>query len=313
MKIAVLSHLVWDAGDNPVELEQGVSVCPLRESKVQSLCKQISREDEDYYSFGTADDLAYIMISEDVNDELFPYFNSPHSILSEIRNLLTILTFVPFSPCMVLTSKDEFESVWVKAPVGDFNDITELLNAGLDGVSHNNHEGSVNLVIVRSRHGVFTSDVASMFTKCHSILSKLSSDKGLDNHRVYNAFCYFFYSWNAHSIEHLCINLSVVIESLFSPASQQEVSHQTSFNFSRFMGGDRNEMFAHYDLLKKFYGLRSKIVHGGKVDSGELYLIVPRVFFLCLDAMLKILSNEVVAAAFSSSKNRDRMFKEWIF
>jgi hypothetical protein len=148
---------------------------------------------------------------------------------------------------------------------------------------------------------------------CWKTQARLLSTGDMDNHRIDNALSYFFYSWRSYDLDHVCLNLAIVLESLFSPSSAQEISQQIAFNVSRFCEEDPAERQSVYKTVKRFYGLRSQIVHGGKAKYRDLVALTPEMFHLCAKLLKSIMSNYALARQFCHEKERTALFNKWMF
>jgi Apea-like HEPN len=62
----------------------------------------------------------------------------------------------------------------------------------------------------------------------------------------------------------------IALESMFSKEST-EVTYRVSMRAARFIGGTADERGELRERLKRSYGVRSKIVHGGRVDARRLH------------------------------------------
>ena len=114
-------------------------------------------------------------------------------------------------------------------------------------------------------------------------------------------------------MDQTCINLAIVLESLFSPTNQMELTHQISFNASQFLGDDKEEKRLLYKLFKRFYSLRSKIVHGNIPDHKELFVVTSVIFILCSEILKKIYLDIGIAKFFIEDKKRSELFSNWMF
>lgn len=112
---------------------------------------------------------------------------------------------------------------------------------------------------------------------------------------------------------HVCVNLAVVLETLFSPASPTELSHRIAFHVCRFCGDNEAERVKLFKMVKKFYGLRSKIVHGDTPKDSELYDLTPRVFDLVAWLLSRLLSDWNLIEIFGNEKRRRELMDHWLF
>ena len=131
--------------------------------------------------------------------------------------------------------------------------------------------------------------------------------------RIHNALDFFFYAWRSYYMPHVCMNLAIVLETLFSPAANTDISQRVAFHVCRFCGNSEDERVALFTMIKKFYGLRSKIVHGDKPKEHELYELTPRVFHLVAWLLSRLLSDWELVETFGNDKKREKMMNQWLF
>jgi|GEM_PF-2098929 len=310
MKSAVLVHLLgWCSERTSFELGGGVSLCRTDGSDVEKLylhlCRTQNVDQGEPFHFPS-----HILLSEEAHDELFPYWGGPFSVVSRVCNVITVCTSNPFGMCRLISSSDDFQTAWIPSSViYEQNPDLEILRAYPDFL-----KVSADSVMTMGEHFPRLDDAALNGIKtCWSNQLKLLSSRETDNHRIDNALSYFFYSWRSYYVEHMCLNLAVVLESLFSPSSQQELSHQIAFNVSRFCGQTPEERAVTYKTTKRFYAVRSQIVHGGKAKHYDLYTLTPEVFHLCARILKAILSDYALALRFCQEEKRRAYFKEWLF
>jgi hypothetical protein len=308
MKSAVLIHTIgWDSDLTNVELKKGVNICKTVGSDVEKLYHYLcSAENVDQ---GEAFDYeSHIIVDESAHDELFPYWQGPHSIISRICNIIAIFLSYPPGMCRIIITKDDFKTSRISEIIYDHNDNLDFLRAEPDQIKIVN-KGEIHVN-----------------ESCKSLTNE-SLDKikrGFDNQlaiesknkkwfRLENALCYFFNSWRSYQMEHVCLNLAIAIESLFSPASNTELSHRIAFNMSRFYGTNRKERESVYDLIRNFYNLRSKIAHGDEAKDEDLYTITPRVFNIVSKVLQRILLNEETIETFCDKNKLASLFRDWAF
>lgn len=130
--------------------------------------------------------------------------------------------------------------------------------------------------------------------------------------RVINAFDFYYFSWNSINLHSTTINLSVVLETLFSPSSTNELSHQIAYNVAKFLYSDRKERIAGYQFVKKFYSIRSKLVHGGDIKSQDLVIVV-EFFKLISSILLTILTDITLFNTFNEDRMRKKFLEEFLF
>ncbi|NQY01305.1 MAG: hypothetical protein HRT70_09325 [Flavobacteriaceae bacterium] len=130
--------------------------------------------------------------------------------------------------------------------------------------------------------------------------------------RIDNILSFFYFSWHTLSLELRAISLSIVLETLFSPHSNSEITHQIAFNVANFAGNEKEDKKELYNRVKKYYSIRSKLVHGEKVKEAELNLIKPFFEFIC-EIILKILIDRNLILTFDDNEKRREFLKDNLF
>jgi hypothetical protein len=133
------------------------------------------------------------------------------------------------------------------------------------------------------------------------------------NNRIKQALNSFFYSWNNFSLEQMCLNLSIVLETLFSPTSNNELSHRIGYNYCYFISEDKTNREKNYKFFKNFYTIRSKIVHGSTVEYDTLCDVVPKMYISICKLLEKILTHKDLQAIFNDDGVRNKTFNDWLF
>jgi len=312
MKSAVLIHVLdWRSDATDFALEGGVRLCRTQGSEVEKLyhhlCETDNVDQGEPFSYSS-----HILLSDETHDELFPYWGGPFSVISRCCNIITVCTSSPPGMCRLICTKDDFRSLCIPSEIiyeeSDDADILRTYHPDWLSVSS---DGTVTATNVRAP--LLDATTMQEIAACWSTHLKLLSTSDINNHRIDNALGYFFYAWRSYYLEHACLNLAIVLESLFSPPSAQEVSHQIAFNVSRFCEKTPLEREAIYKMIKHFYGTRSQIVHGGKAKDRDLYIFTPQVFHLCARVLKSILSNYSLSLRFCREEERSTLFNEWMF
>ena len=310
MQTAILIHcLGWESQSTEVDLEAGLKLCRTEGTKVEKLyhklCKRNEVDQGDPFYFPT-----HILIDDSMHDDLFPYWGGPHSIVSICCNLISICISQPLSMCRLITSKDNFRTSWVTSTIYEASEDSDIIRAR---PKIENFKGNDLLPFQVESIGDLGDSTIHEIGKCLKTISEVQNSNKTDNHRIDNALNYFFYAWRSYHLEQVCLNLAIVLESLFSPSQAQELSHQIAFNTAHFIGNEAKDKEQVYKTIKQFYNLRSQIVHGGKAKERDLFLLTPEVFHLCAFILKKILSSDDLAMCFSSEKARSEIVRTWMF
>jgi hypothetical protein len=290
LKFAILIHILdWDFNETEYIIDNGISLIHIRDHPIEklyhSLFKEKGIDDEEPFMFNTA----LVLYDETNEDHSFYPSASPQSLSSIFLNLLTILNGASIGICRVIGSKDNFDTSWGTYELYDAltENVYELTEVRIE-------LNKQNLELV------------------HRIWNNLKIVWASGHSRIDNALTFYYLSWNTHTFEQTAISLSIVIETLFSPDSNTELSHQIAFNLAKFMGetkADRNEK---YGLIKKYYSIRSKLVHGDSIKNAELDSI-PIFFNLISNVFLKILIDKELIVLFNDNAMRKVYLKDKLF
>ena len=69
------------------------------------------------------------------------------------------------------------------------------------------------------------------------------------------------------------VEIFVALEALLGDGQTNELSHKMSTRAVRLLGGSSAERLRTFTLLKKFYEVRSKVMHTGKLDPARRYTV----------------------------------------
>ena len=80
------------------------------------------------------------------------------------------------------------------------------------------------------------------------------------------------------SVEDRLLDIMMALEALVltdsgKPEDRGELSFRLALRLARFLGKDAGDMQRIFSLAKKAYGLRSKVIHGGQLESGEVGVV----------------------------------------
>ncbi len=226
-------------------------------------------------------------------NEPYAHFADPYNAFCRLANLVVVATRSPIGYARM---------IWPKPP-GWPGDTTALLWSVAEWTGHLEGDGpwaSVTPETVRT--------VAQMWQRAN-----LAGPDSLYRSRINTALTYFQHSWRSHHVEQACLHLSVALEVLFAPHSQGETTHQISFNVAHFLGSRGSQREELYDATRKFYAVRSSVIHGGTVDYAKLAPAVVEMFKLLASAFQRILTAKDIAAKFESDMDRKRMFRAFLF
>lgn len=291
MKYAVLLHLVdWEFPEAAnIDLGGGVQICQFKRSPIQKiyegLCTDLGFDDGEPFLYGS-----YLLVEPQKGRMTFDIYDVYNDV-SRLCNALTICFDAPVGMSRVLILTDFLEYTGVTVMAWEQSAITDFLPKD---------------------RGAIKQESQKQIKALWSSVGKLRDD--YESYRRLNmALIYFNYSWRGLNLDQVCINLSIVLESLFSPSSNTELSHQISYNACCFIGRDKDDRSRIYKMIKQFYRIRSKLVHGDWPDNQKLADLTPQVFVLCAEILRRILCDAVLLQKFSSNRERLDMFKQWLF
>lgn len=292
MKFAILIHLLdWGLEDNEFILDEGLTFVNLNAHPVGKLYKKICKVDRvdegDPYGYDTA----LVLYDDTGEDHLFFPTASKYSLSTTFVNLLTIIYKGTLGQCRVIASKDNFKTLHGTYML--YESQTEFID---------------DLVVLHSK---FDKQNIQLLKSIWENL-KATYTKDIQNLRIDNALNFFYLSWNTLTLEQTGICLSIVLETLFSPHSNNELIHQISYNVAKFSGTNKQQMKDVYKYIKKYYSIRSKLVHGETINENELKSIPLFFKFIC-DLILKIISDQNLIHTFNDNKLRKEFIENQMF
>lgn len=291
MKYALLIHTLDWKYDNPeFIIDDHISFVKLEDHPVDtlynSLCEESGLDDGEPYFFKSA-----LILTDSDDNKMFPT-SDPQSISSTLMNLLTIIHHGTIGYCRIISSLDNFKTsrytfeLYDEHSMGIF-DHSEADKSKLD---------QRNLQLLQRI--------------CTNLKAKATTK--VKYPRINNALDYFYLAWNVHTLEQTAIGLSIVMETLFAPHSNVEISHQVSFNVAKFFGETKKARQGVYKMIKKYYSIRSKIVHGDNINADD-YNSIPDLFKFVSSILLKILSDKNLIILFNDNKLRKQYLDNLLF
>ncbi|QYY33570.1 hypothetical protein K2O51_31565 (plasmid) [Cupriavidus pinatubonensis] len=107
-----------------------------------------------------------------------------------------------------------------------------------------------------------------------------------------------------HSLGDAAVELSIALEALCGDeSSTTEMTHKVTLRAVRFLGGDAAQRRHNFDLIKKMYGIRSKLVHRGAQPTGSYKVgaedltaatVMNRSIALCAELIRKLLAGRAI-------------------
>lgn len=246
----LINGYAWSTPPDAISLGRGVRLSRSRGSALLRLyerhCISLGLDDGEPLS---------MPIAAVVREDLAAAEGDPYSTTFRLLNLLCISLGVPPIYVRVFFSRDNFRTAEfterIHTPVGQQEFLTMVPDLPTD----------VGFVASDILHGWHTSQRLWRV--------------GLAGGRCTRALTYFQYAWRSAYLDQVCLNLAIVLESLFAPHSGGESTHQIAFNVAQFSGGTRERRHALYRQVREFYGLRSAIVHGRPDEDRLLKATLP--------------------------------------
>jgi len=246
----------------------------------QDLCIRTGFHDGEALYFDT-----HISIIQDENYYLY-YYWEPDSIVSRLCTTIVYNVESPLGLVTAIQSLDNLESIYWFNDIFNEYPIFDLFNS---------------------------SSIVLTELKLEKIKQSWKNESNLGHNRISIVLSSFNIAWRCSSLEQMCVNLSITIESLFSPSTNNELSHQIAYYVCQFLGDNSKEKEKIYCDFKAFYKVRSSIVHGDYPNQNILDDIVPKIFHYTCKILQKIIIDETLIEMFSSKKGFDELVKQWLF
>lgn len=307
-QLAVLIRLNthWTFKNQVFQISDGIELRKFRRSPLKTLYKKLC--EDLYFHDGDSDgvDLAIIIDSQHL-DNVSADYNKPHSVASQVCNTLAICTCFPILSYTFIYTDDRFRTN--RMPPMEVHSNYELHETlGYTSVITDEIQKQLSFIDKKYEEIITIDDkLLQDIRSCYALFS------GDQRGRISNAFNFFFSAWRSHQMEHTCLNLAIVLESLFSPSEKDELTHRIAFNTCHFLGKTPSEREIIFGLVRKFYSIRSSIVHGANPKFEQLYIYTGVMFVVVADILKTLGTNKEKAAAFMNEKKRDELFRSWMF
>ncbi|MDP9268684.1 MAG: HEPN domain-containing protein [Acidobacteriota bacterium] len=288
--VAVLLHGFAWAGEAPeAPIAAGITLCRMSGTPVEfwyhKLCAEQGVDDGDPFQYE-----AFLLLKPR-HDDYYLNFGDPLSRVDRLLNLVTVITGGLVGMSRILVLEDGFRSVRETHVVFALFGQTEFLQGKWPALT-----------------GTVCGEIAAAW-KLTEELWESEKSRG----RIANALLFFYTAWRSHYIEHICLNLAVCLEILFAPNSQFETAHQIAFNISRFVSDRPAERQSAFRQVKRFYAVRSAIVHGGIPSDGKVIDATVEMFPVTVTILRKLLLDREWALRFSSDEERRKLFDGYLF
>lgn len=296
-KLAALLHNIsWKMPThNPYKLDDGIIFHTYHGSRVEKayerMCKEASIDGGEPFSCDT-----YLEVYAQ-KQRLLGHFGTDECIVSRICNIWAILVGLPVGSVRIIGTDSDFVETYFTEPLYPFLDF------------HLGLQMDYEVEIFRIDKDIFT-NMKKIWNNLGSVVKHNFTG---ERHLVFNAFIFYFYAWRAFSPDISCIHLCIVLETLFSPQNHGELAHRISYNASSFLGDSVDERKTIYNDIKKFYGLRSSIVHGALPNWDKVHSLIPKVFRYCSAVLKKILLERENIELFNNNKKREELFERYLF
>ncbi|HEX9151869.1 MAG TPA: hypothetical protein VF842_07280 [Flavobacterium sp.] len=205
--------------------------------------------------------------------------------------MLTIIKKGTLGDCRVISSTDDFKTVHGTYLL--YQSQTEMIDS---------------LAVFHSEFEEETEKTLRIIWNNLKEVWKSSNEKS----RINNVLNFYYFSWHTLSLEQTGICISIVLETLFTPHSNSELVHQISFNAAKFLEQDNEERMKIYRYVKKYYNIRSKLVHGEIISVSEHSLIHDFFKFISTIILQIIIDNKKILI-FNNNKSRQKYLDELLF
>lgn len=273
----------WALDTESVELAEGIQLCHFVGSELEALYHKMCH---DHHMDGGEPFHFEVMFVVDFDRESTAEFDGPDSTVSQLSNTLAVCTQATLGMCRL----------WYLPGTPDRQPQSRVLTEAAALLGHE-----------RLDDRIIDTEMAERISRCWLTYS------GLPRGRVLNALDFFFYAWRANFPDHLCLNLSIALESLFSPESDRELAHQIAYFASRHSGRCPTERRRIFKEIKAFYSQRSKIVHGADPKWEQVMEIAPKIFRFTAAQLQRLLLEPSLAAEMNDRTKRRALFDRLLF
>ena len=273
----------WALDTRRIDLAEGIQLRGFEGSEVESLYHRMCRD----HHMDSGEPFHFeAMFLVDFEQESTAEFDGPDSTVSRLSNTLAVCTRASLGMCRL----------WYLPDTPDWHPQSRVLTEAVALLGHDRQD---DLVI--------DCDTARRVVQCWRTYSSLPRG------RVINALDFFFSAWRACFPDHLCLNLSIALESLFSPDSDRELAHQIAYYASRHAGRSAAERRRIFKEIKTFYSQRSKIVHGADPKWEKVMEIAPLIFRFCATQLERLLLEPSLALEMNDRTKRRALFERLLF
>lgn len=290
--VALLHGAGWRPDVAAVQLAPNTSLCAYEGSRVQKtyerLCSTRGTDGgeplhfEVYLHFEGAD-----LGASNPED-----FGEPESVVGRVANLITLATESPVDYARILVIDRRYRVT--------YTDVAWRIGLWT----------SIFSDTVPRRQ--YASDAPDELIRMWQVIAG-SQPSAQSAGRVENALVYFYHSWRSYHADQACLHLAVAIEVLFAPHVQSETSHQIAFNVARFIGDDASSRERAYQTTRRFYSVRSSIVHGGMPEWQKLSAAYLKMFSLFADVLRRLMSDAQLVHTFDNEDRRKQLFRGYLF
>ena len=288
--IALFHGVSWNIDAAWREVYPGLKLCRMQGSGVektyQELCEHRHVDDGEPFHYEV-----YATIAPESSS--FYYQNGyGHSQVDRLANMIAIATGQP--PFMCRTFAPAVESKQNKISTEELYWL-----------------GEQNEFLIRESAKLDETSVEAI-SKMYSGYERMwAQDKSYS--RLVSAQSCFYNAWRSMHIQQICLNLAIAAEMLFSPNGRNEITHQLAFNFAKFHETDSVKRLELYRKIKKFYGLRSAVVHGGLPEQSKLIGPTVEMFGILANVLERILTDDALIDVFNENTNRNNYLTSLLF
>lgn len=290
-ELGVLLYLDWQIETDEAVIAPNIRIGRCANSQIEKLYRYLVLHD----GVDDGDPLAYttyVIFEPSSTDPYLLNFGDSSSLVERFSNALVIVSGSTLMWSRVIWSSDCFRSA--------------------SGTSDLHYAGYETDQLGRAPSAAMTPASIALLKTIWGTIEKFWQEKKAAR-RISAALQYFYLAWRSHYLEQACLHLSVGMEILFAPHSHSETTHQLAFNIAHFHGLDSTDRERLYRVVKKFYGIRSSIIHGGAPEDALMREVTTEMFSLMVAILRRLLADADLAETVNSDSSRRALWDEYLF
>jgi hypothetical protein len=294
LAVAALIHdLEWHAGSRPREIADGVRICSLHGSRVETLYNRLCQEQ----NVDDGEPLGYELYVELTGPDVGQSPLAPTSPIARSLNLLCVSTGAPLYLCRLVWSRNEF------ADAGDTNELFSYRPL----VDH------WELYLQEQNRTHYSPEIDSRVCREMALAWRFGMSHPMGGGRVSRALSFFQHAWLSQDLDSMCVNLAAVLQCVCAPHSQVATPHQLASNCAHLIGGDSSQERAIYGLIRTFDGLHAAIVRSGNPDWDKVRATTPAVLEIVANLLRRVLLQPALVETLEDESKRRAFFAQFMF